>query len=49
MDRKIFSKIQDAVEYHFIKEIEDDIIAIILAVDELTNEEEIYNENIDAT
>lgn len=41
MNKKIFSNVQDAVEYLFSIEIEDDIIAILLEVDELTDKEEI--------
>ena len=41
MNLKIFTNVQDAVEYLFSKEIEDDIIAIPPDVDELTDEDEI--------
>ena len=47
MNRKIFTNIQDAVEYLFSKEIEDGIIAIPSDVEELTEEEEI-DEKLDA-
>ena len=41
MNLKIFTNVQDAVEYLFSTEIEDDIVAIPPDVDELTDEEEI--------
>ena len=47
MNRKIFTSVQDAVEYLFSKEIEADIIAIPPDVDELTDEEEIDGEMLD--
>lgn len=47
MNRKIFNNVQDAVEYLFSKEIEDDIVAIPPGVDELTDDEEIHDEKLD--
>ena len=47
MNLKIFTNVQNAVEYLFSKEIEDDIIGIPPDVDELTDEEEI-DEMLDA-
>ena len=48
MNCKIFTNIQDMVEYLFSKEIKGDIIAIPPDVDELMNKEEIDDAKLDA-